>query len=172
MTIRVRASLTAILAVAALAGAACETERPSSPEARPSPTASGACPTGGEHEPARDCVPYDGEALMRGNNAYRERRELPPETKRAAERHRAEITKLLASKARTGPIGPNDVEALLAPLGYPSVTAYGRSDTGGGLALGVSTGSGCVYGRVKGAEVTLEAGGAIADGGCLPAEGH
>jgi hypothetical protein len=38
------------------------------------------------------------------------------------------------------------------------------------LAIGVSTGSGCVYGGAHGAEVMLEIGGAIADGRCLP--GH
>lgn len=111
---------------------------------------------------------------MRSNEAYRQRFRLPADVQAAAEQHRERITAALQEAANRGPLGERDVSRVLAPVGYPAsaVQAYGRSDVGGGLAVGVSTGSGCVYGGVRQKTVTLEVGGGIADGGCLPAQGH
>jgi len=109
---------------------------------------------------------------MRANNeAYRQRFELPQGAKAKADEHRRRIAAALQEAVKKAPLDRPGAASVLAPLGYiaSSVQAYGRSDGPGGLALGVSTDAGCVYGGIRGKVVVLETGGIIADGGCLPA---
>ena len=138
----------------------------------PTPTLTGACPVVPGEAPPQDCVPYDGEAAMRGNDAYRQRADLGPERTAAGAVDVARITELLEQAAADGPLDGEAVVALLAAEGYPAVQSFGSSDVGGGVAVGVSTEHGCVVGGVRGAEADLELAGGIADGGCLPAPGH
>lgn len=109
---------------------------------------------------------------MRANNeAYRQRFELPQGLQAKAENHRKRIAAALQEAVKKTPLDRPGAASVLSPLGYvaDSVQAYGRSDGPGGLALGVSTDAGCVYGGIRGKVVVLETGGIIADGGCLPA---
>jgi hypothetical protein len=106
------------------------------------------------------------------NEAYRRRSSLPPEYEARAQEHLARIDVELRAAEAAGPLDAAAAQALLAGIGYDVVQSYGRSDAPGGLAVGVGTDAGCVYGGVRGTEVLLETGGGIADGGCLPAEGH
>lgn len=159
-----------VLATAFLAGCGQAPAEPGDSQDSPAPT--GACPSV-EHQPMPDdCVGYDPDAGMRANDAYRQRGDLPPDLRDRALDHRDVIAAALGEAAAAGPLTAEQARDLLVPLGYEGVQAYGSSDAGGGLAVGVSTGSGCVHGGVRGTEVTLEVGGGIADGGCLPAEGH
>jgi hypothetical protein len=105
------------------------------------------------------------------NEAYRQRFELPQGLQAKAENHRKRIAAALQEAVKKTPLDRPGAASVLAPLGYvaDSVQAYGRSDGPGGLALGVSTDAGCVYGGIRGKVVVLETGGIIADGGCLPA---
>lgn len=120
-----------------------------------------------------DCVGYDPDAGMRANDAYRQRSELPPDWRDTLVEHRERIAVALTDAVAAGPLTVDDARAALEPLGYENVQAHGSSEVAsGGLAIGVSTGKGCVYGEVRGTEVTLDVGGGIADGGCLPAPGH
>lgn len=164
--------------VLALVLAGCGDESPvpggttslSSPD--PTPTVTGPCPTVDDQPVPEGCAPYDPDAAMRANDAYRQRGELPPDMREEALAHRDQIAEALSEAVAAGPLTADGAKAALEPLGYESVQSYGSSEVGGGLAIGVSTGSGCVYGDVHGTEVSLEVGGGIADGGCLPAEGH
>jgi len=111
---------------------------------------------------------------MRANEAYRQRSPLSQGLQARAEYHRERITAALQKAVEAGSLDQFDAPRILAPFGYDasSVQSYGRSDVGGGLAVGVSTDAGCVYGGVRGNAVDLQTGGGIADGGCLPAIGH
>jgi hypothetical protein len=111
---------------------------------------------------------------MRANEAYRQRFELPQGAKAKAEEHRKRIAAALRGAVEKTPLDQPGTARVLAPLGYDanSVQAYGRSDGPGGLAFGISTDAGCVYGGIRGKAVVLETGGIIADGGCLPAQGR
>lgn len=145
-----------------------------SPTPRPTPSPTAACPTVDGQQAPPGCAPYDGEAAMRENEAYRQRFELSKSLQDRAENHRKRIAAAFAEAVEKGPLDQLNVSRVLAPLGYDasSVQSYGRSDVGGGLAVGVSTDAGCVYGGVRGNAVDLQTGGGIADGGCLPAKGH
>ena len=145
------------------------------------PNGAGAEPTGATTEcPATaegsqsppECVPPDLQVDARSNEAYRQRGDLTIENRFLAERDRVRIAEILADVAASGRLGGADVVAILRAAGFPDTVAYGGSETGGGVAFGTALENGCAYGSVRGAEVTVEIGGAIADGGCLPAQGH
>lgn len=142
------------------------------PHAAPSPTA--ACPTADGQQAPAGCAPYDGYAAMRQNERYRQRSPLPRRVQPSSETHRAHIAVVFAKALETGPIDQGNAREILAPLGYDptSVQARGSSDGPGGLAIGISTPAGCVYGGVREKVVDLRTGGGLADGGCLEAEGH
>lgn len=161
-----------VLAVAGLVGCGSTAAGPAA-DAQPGSTATGACPMVDDQPMPDDCVGYDPDAGMRANDAYRQRSELPPEWQASALEHRDRIAAALTEAVAAGPLTVDEARAALEPLGYDDVQAHGSSEAaGGGLAIGVSTGSGCVYGEVRDTEVTLHVGGGIADGGCLPAPGH
>ncbi len=134
------------------------------------PPPRGACPLT-EQAPV-SCVPYDPDAAMRQNDGYRQRSELSAADRALAEPHRDRIADVLADALGEGPLTEDRVVDVLGAAGYPDVQTYGRSDAGGGLAVGVSAAGGCVVGGVRGTAVELEAASFIADGGCLPARGH
>lgn len=108
------------------------------------------------------------------NEGYRQRFELPQGFQAKAENHRTRIAAALQKALEKSPLAQPGAARVLAPLGYvaDSVQAYGRSNGPGGLALGVSTDAGCVYGSIRGKAIVLETGGIIADGGCLPMQTH
>ena len=164
-------SALSVLAAVCLAGCGSTSPGASAGQASSSPT--GACPSVPDQPMPDDCVGYDPDAGMRANDAYRQRSELPAERRADAVEHREVIAAALAEAVAAGPLTADEARAALRPLGYEDVQAHGSSEiAAGGLAIGVSTGSGCVYGEVRDTEVTLDVGGGIADGGCLPAPGH
>lgn len=169
------AHVVSVVLVAAFGAGGCGsgvsfTTTPASPE----PGRTTVCPgVPGDESVSPGCDEFfDGEAAMGANRGYRERSELSPENRERAAAHRDRITALLVPAAADGPLDRDAVERLLEGVdAVRSVAGYGRSDEAG-LALGISTVDGCVYGGVDGSEVSLEPGGGIADGGCLPAQGH
>lgn len=145
-----------------------------STETRPPPSVTAACPVGEGQQAPPGCVPYDGELAMRANEAYRQRVELSKDLQAKAGTHLVGIKSALEGALKTGPVDRPSAVRVLTPLGYDasSVQAYGRSNVPGGFAIGVATDAGCVFGGIRGEAVVLETGGGIADGGCLPAQGH
>lgn len=134
---------------------------------------SGACPdTEVPLSSSGTCVPFEPDANARSNEAYRQRHDLTAEARELAGGDRAKIADLLRELTESGPIDGPAVEDFLLAHGFPNTVAYGRSDVGGGVAFGTDLQTGCAFGGIKGSDVTIEIGGAIADGGCLPARGH
>ncbi|SEF18808.1 hypothetical protein [Jiangella alba] len=157
-----------LLAVACLAG--CGT---TAADGRAGSSATGACPSVHDQPMPDDCVGYDPDAGMRANDAYRERSVLPPGGRGEAVEHHARIVAALTEAVAAGPLTVDDARAVLEPLGYDSVQGHGSSEVSmGGLSIGVDVGTGCVYGEIRDTEVTLDIGGGIVDGGCLPAVGN
>lgn len=129
----------------------------------------GACPS--PPGAPGQCEPFDPEDAARTNEEHRRRIGLSEQHARLAEGERVRIEALLRTTSGRA-LTADDVIELLRAAGYSAVSAYGRSDSGGGVAFGVDSGVGCIVGSVRGAEVTAEAVGATADAACLSPQGH
>ncbi|CAM3807695.1 hypothetical protein OCAE111667_26700 [Occultella aeris] len=179
MTRETRGVLAAALGAALLAGAlmtgcgapgtspadADGSTSTSPPSTTSSPTA--ACPQPVEGELPEYCVAYDPEELMEGNEEYRQRHDLPDDVATAAEALVPAVTEALEQLRLAGPATEDDVRAALESLGLASV----QTRSGAGIAFGAAAPEGgCVFGAVEADAVTVEVGGVIMDGGCLPAQ--
>ena len=158
------------VALVALFASGCGEERAAVEADRGHDDPVGSCPSppagGGD-----DCVLFDPEAAARTNEEHRQRIELSEEFARRAEEQRTRIDSIVVGAATT-PLSADDVIKILRAAGYPDVSAYGRSDVGGGVGFGVDLDVGCVVGQIRGSVVTTEAGGATADAACLVPQGH
>ncbi|MFC8923006.1 DUF6993 domain-containing protein [Cellulosimicrobium sp. NPDC057127] len=146
--------------------------------ASPSAVATGACPATVDAPDASSgatCAPYDGEAAMRANEAYRQRSGTP-EGDALAARSVPAVEAALAPLVTGEPLVRDDVVAALREAGFgdaavtPTTSPLGLVATSFGV--GVSVPGGCVFGGVAPDGVTLDAGGPIADGGCLAMPAH
>ena len=122
---------------------------------------------------ARDERPAEG--LDSSNEAYRQRTGSAESDAQAA-LSLPDVQAALDPLATRAAITPDDVVAALAAAGFDTVqvsegTVLATSEPTT-LAVGVGVPGGCVFGAVGPDGVTLEAGGPIADGGCLPMPGH
>ncbi|MEU0555623.1 hypothetical protein [Dactylosporangium sp. NPDC006015] len=107
------------------------------------------------------------------NNAFRQRRALPPQYMAAlqpcVEQVKAGLARLRAEGRFDGP----SIEGVLTGAGLAEVESHkpGRLDAnaGGGLLFCGNSGLGYVFGEHGPPRTTVDAGGGIADGGCLPA---
>ncbi|GII99720.1 hypothetical protein Slu03_20980 [Sediminihabitans luteus] len=122
------------------------------------------------------CVPYDPDALMGSNEAYRQRAGGPEDHPRALAAVPA-VEEALAPLARTSDaVAADDVVAALADLGYADVQVVDRNASGDlvdTVGFGFVAGDGCVYGGVgPDGRLDVQAGGGIADGGCLEMPSH
>ncbi|PSL37908.1 hypothetical protein CLV49_1516 [Labedella gwakjiensis] len=140
-----------------------------SPSASATPTA--ACPSLEDvPDSERDCAVYDPDTAMAENERYREELPVDPETQ-------VELDALVeparrALEALTPPATVEDVVAALADIGLDE-SSIQTMDNGTGVLFGAFAGGGCLTGFVApDGAVTVEAGGLIADGGCLAASGH
>ncbi|OAH51758.1 hypothetical protein [Microbacterium oleivorans] len=165
------AVLVPVLVAGALSLAGCATG--SSPAASPggdapSPTVTAACPVQPHAELPPECAPYDPDAAMEANEAYRDRFPLTDDQEDAAapvaDRVRAGLEELRGA----GGFSEAEVVDLLVAEGLAGV----QSRTGAGDVLfGAMTPAGaCVHGALEAERVTVEVGGIIQDGGCLPAQ--
>ncbi|WP_069385412.1 DUF6993 domain-containing protein [Cellulosimicrobium cellulans] len=152
------------------------------PAVSPSATVTGACPEtgtddagGGDPASGTTCAPYDGEAAMRANEAYRQRAGTPEGDALAAQSVPA-VESALVPLVTGEPLDRDEVVAALRAAGFtdaavtPETSPLGLVATSFGV--GVSVPGGCVFGGVAPDGVTLEAGGPIADGGCLAMPAH
>ncbi|WP_139107596.1 DUF6993 domain-containing protein [Oerskovia enterophila] len=144
-----------------------------SPTVSPSPT--GACPATDDDTPA-GCLPYDPEALMRSNDAYRQRSSTPEDAALAARSVPAVEAALAALTGSGATFRSQDVVDALTAAGFATVQTTGDTDVWGdgttAFGIGVSVPGGCVFGDVRPGVLALESGGPIADGGCLEMPSH
>ncbi|MFE4464489.1 DUF6993 domain-containing protein [Oerskovia sp. NPDC056781] len=117
----------------------------------------------------------ENQGLDSSNEAYRERRGTPASDAEAALSVPA-VEAALTPLVTGDPLRHDDVVAALTGAGFetfgvtPGTTPSGDPATSFGV--GVSVPGGCVYGGVTPEGVILEAGGPIADGGCLEMPTH
>lgn len=115
------------------------------------------------------------EGVDLSNEAYRQR-VGSAEAHAEAARSLPEVRAALDPLATGDPVAHEDVVDALVDAGFESVqVSEGTAATDVGpttLGVGVGVPGGCVYGAVGPEGVTLEAGGPIADGGCLAMPAH
>lgn len=168
MTSRHVVLLAPLVAVLALT-TGCATAVDAAPGASASPAPGAACPTQEGVDLPEGCAGYDPDAAMAQNEMYRQRMELGAEARAANERLVAPITAALeALRTADGGFSEEGVRTALADAGALAI----QTRTGAGDVLFGAAGptGGCVYGAVEAERVTVEVGGIIMDGGCLPAQ--
>ena len=133
----------------------------------PAPTPSGRASADGSGVSA--------EGLDLSNEAYRERVGSSEGHAQAA-LSLPDVQAALEPLVSGGAVDQDDVVSALVAAGFENVQVHGGSaltaDTSTHVGVGVGVPGGCVYGAVGPDGVTLEAGGPIADGGCLEMPGH
>jgi len=136
------------------------------PAATPTPTA--ACPQVEGVELPPGCAPYDPDQAMAQNDRYRDRMEISADAAAAAEGLAGSLRPVLDALRSSSPISIDAVEQAImdAGLGRPQI----REDYGDILFGVAGPEGGCVFGAVTADAVSVEVGGNIMDGGCLPAQ--
>lgn len=156
-----------VLTTMLLAG--CATARPQAggdPSATPTPTA--ACPIVEGVDLPPECAPYDPEQSMAQNDRYRERMDISEEARAAAETAIEQVRPALEALRTSGRLSTDAVADAFADAGLPGAQTIGDARA---VAFGVAAPEGgCVFGEVSADILSLEAGGFIMDGGCLPAQ--
>lgn len=164
--------LLVIATTALLAGCATATAgapgAPPSASVRPTPTA--ACPQVEGFDLPPECAPYDPDNAMAQNDRYRERVGLAEESRAAAEAPAASVRAALEKLQTSGGISVEAVEDAFSDAGLTDVQTIGDERAVAFGAAGPQ--GGCVFGEVSADVLTVEIGGVIMDGGCLPAVGH
>lgn len=122
-----------------------------------------------------DGTGFSEEGLDLSNEAYRQR-VGSPESHAQAALSVPDVQAALEPLASGEPVDQDDVVSALVAAGFEDVQVHGgsvlTSDTSTHVGVGVGVPGGCVYGAVGPDGVTLEAGGPIADGGCLEMPTH
>ncbi len=107
---------------------------------------------------------------MAQNDRYRDRMELSDESRGAAEKPAADVRAALETLRTSGAISVEAVEDAFADAGIDGVQTIGDERA---VAFGAAAPEGgCIFGEVSADVLTVEIGGIIMDGGCLPAVGH
>ncbi|GAB3633301.1 hypothetical protein GCM10027421_26540 [Microbacterium shaanxiense] len=132
----------------------------------PAPTV--ACPQVEGAELPAECAPYDPDQAMVQNERHRDRMEMSAEAAAAAEALAAPLRQVLEELRASGGVSVDAVTQAIAAAGLelPQV----REDHGDVLFGVDGPEGGCVFGVVTAAAVSVEVGGYIMDGGCLPAQ--
>jgi hypothetical protein len=134
----------------------------------PSVTPTAACPEQPGVELPADCVGYDPDSAMALNDRYRQRMELPDDASTAAQAVVPAATQALEALRAADDLTEDAVRTALESVGLRDVQT--RSGAGDVLFGAVPPEGGCVYGAVEAEQVTVDVGGYILDGGCLPAQ--
>ncbi|KRD43539.1 hypothetical protein ASE38_04745 [Cellulomonas sp. Root930] len=171
---RATAALIALVLVAASA-AGCASRSgaaaTSDPSASTTPTA--ACPVVEGQEMPDDCVPYDGEASMALNDAYRQRFEPSDDGRAEVEPQRLAAQEALVSLVG-GPLSVDAVQDALEVAGFdrdlPWVAPAGDPAAPSSIGVIISVGGLCLVGTLDAEHAEVETDGMIADGGCVPAQ--
>lgn len=161
----------AVLAlVVVLTGCAGAATRPASDAATPTPTPTptAACPQVEGHELPPECAPYDPDHAMAQNERHRNRMELSAEALAAAEDVAEPLRFALEEVSASGSVSVDAVENAIRGTGLGDIQV--REDYGTVLFGAAAPEGGCIFGEVSADAVTVEVGGYIMDGGCLPAQ--
>ncbi|WP_426186970.1 hypothetical protein [Microbacterium sp. TWP3-1-2b2] len=136
------------------------------PAATPTPTA--ACPQVEGVELPPECAPYDPDQAMAQNERYRDRMEISAEAAAAAEALAGPLRRVIDALRTSSTISIDAVEQAIMDAGLerPQI----REDYGDVLFGVAGPEGGCVFGAVTADAVSVEVGGNIMDGGCLPAQ--
>nr|WP_201470614.1 hypothetical protein [Microbacterium hydrocarbonoxydans] len=164
--------LLVIATTALLAGCATATAGPpaASPTASPSPTPTAACPQVEGVDLPPECAPYDPDHAMAQNERYRDRVELAEESRAAAEEPAESVRAALETLRASGSLSVAAVEDAFADAGLTDIQTIGDERA---VAFGAAAPKGgCIFGEVSAETLSVEIGGVILDGGCLPAVGH
>lgn len=103
---------------------------------------------------------------MAQNDAYRERMDITEEVRVAAEQAIEDVRPALESLRTSGGISPDAVVAVMTDAGLTSTQTTGDRRA---VAFGVDgPKGGCIFGEVSVDMLSIDAGGYIMDGGCLP----
>lgn len=131
-------------------------------------TPTAACPQVEGIDLPPDCAPYDPDQAMAQNDRYRDRMEISAEAAAAAESLAAPLRADLESLRTSGAVSVDAVTQAIAAAGLelPQV----REDHGDVLFGVDGPDGGCLFGAVTADAVSVEVGGYIMDGGCLPAQ--
>jgi len=164
---------TMLLAGCATATTGLSTASPTasaSATASPSPTPTAACPQVEGVELPPDCAPYDPDNAMAQNDRYRDRVDLSEASRAAAERPATDIRTALEALRTSGDLSVDAVEDAISDAGLSDIQIIGDERA---VAFGVAAPEGgCIFGEVSADVLSVEVGGIIMDGGCLPAVGH
>lgn len=138
----------------------------SSPSPIPTPTA--ACPEIEGVDLPPGCAPYDPDAAMAENERYRERMDVDEDTRQGNALLITPLTDALEELQARGEITVDSVNRALSDAGLENPQVR---DDYGSILFGVAgpTG-GCLFGEVSADVVSVEMGGYILDGGCLPSQ--
>ncbi|WP_295788070.1 hypothetical protein [uncultured Microbacterium sp.] len=136
--------------------------------ATPAPSASSACPIVEGVQLPPECAPYDPDAAMAANDRYRDRMAIDDAARAAAEEISPDVVAALGAAAAEGPLSTERAAAALAEAG--ASTPQVRAEAGRVLFGAGGPKGGCLFGEVDGSSVSVEVGGYILDGGCLPAQ--
>ncbi|WP_146845716.1 hypothetical protein [Cellulomonas terrae] len=174
MLTRTRAALVPVVAVVLLvAGCAGRPGGTAAGDPSASVTPTAACPIVEGQEMPSDCVPYDGEAAMAQNDAYRQRFEPGEESRAEVEPQRVAAQDALASLVG-GPLSVGAVHDALEAAGFdpdvPWVEAAGDPAAPSSIGVIISVGGLCLVGTLDADHAEVETDGMIADGGCVPAQ--
>ncbi len=138
---------------------------PGGPSTSPSPTS--ACPENPHAELPAGCAPYDPDAAMAQNDRYRERMELGDDARTQGEELAPRVRQTLTG-LEPSTLTEESVAEALHDAGLDGIQV--RADDGEiRYAVGGPKG-GCVYGSLGPGGVSVDVGGYILDGGCLPAQ--
>lgn len=155
--------------VVALLLSGCAAQEPVPGEAAtPTVTPTAACPQIEGVDVPPECAPYDPDQAMAQNDRYRDRMEISPEAAATAESGAASLRPMLEELRTSEDISVGAVEQAItdAGLAHPQVR-----DDYGDILFGVDgPDGGCLFGAVTADAVSVEVGGYIMDGGCLPAQ--
>ncbi|MFE6996524.1 hypothetical protein ACFVAE_11245 [Microbacterium sp. NPDC057659] len=172
MIARVRERATSALlacAVAVLLGGCAGAAAPRTAE--PTPTATDACPQQEGVDLPPGCAPYDPDDAMAQNERFRDRTEMPAESRAAAEEAIVALRPALEKLRSAGDVSPEAVQTALRDAGLDGIQLIG--DERGTEFSANGPEGGCIFGVVSGEPLTVEAGGYVLDGGCFtPRGGH
>lgn len=164
---RPRRGLVPVALAALLLLAGCSTPAGQTPSGAQSPTPTAACPQVEGVELPPECAPYDPEHSMAQNDRHRERMPLSDDQQAEAEKAAESVRPALEAIVAAGGITADAVDGALAEAGLTGIQL--REGHGSVLFGADGPAGGCVFGEVSAENVTIEAGGYIMDGGCLPA---
>ncbi|MCC2033226.1 hypothetical protein [Microbacterium allomyrinae] len=155
-------------AVLLLAGCAIAPQgAPGSVAGSASATPQYACPEQPGVELPPECAPYDPDAAMAQNDVYRERFEMDAADQAANADLAAAVATALQGLDRSA-LTEESVTSAITDAGVEgSVQLHGDARA---YAFGAAVAGGCVFGQVDQTAVSVELGGFIRDGGCLPAQ--